>query len=307
MQQHHDLLERRVTGALADPVDRALDLPRAGEQAGERVGDGQSQVVVTVNAQDHVAQIRNQLVKAPQIRRVLVRHRVPDGVGDVDRCRALVDRDLAHLGRELDVGAGRVHRRELDVVDVLLGVRDRRPRLSLDVLARGLELVLDVYVGGRDERVDARPRRVLDRVPRRVDVGHVGARQAGDDRALHGARDRLHGFEITGRGDRKARLDHVDPEPRELLRDLQLLLRVQRDAGRLLPVTQGRVEDQYSAWVLGLAHVTPKCLGLDVFSVLVSRLRAAAHALFPPRGEEEKSEIEAERHSADKRTKLTSA
>jgi len=31
--------------------------------------------------------------------------------------------------------------------------------------------------------------------------------------------------------------------------------------------------------------------------VLISRLRAAAHALFPPKGEEEKSEIEAERHS----------
>src|SRR5262249_3619701 len=35
---------------------------------------------------------------------------------------------------------------------------------------------------------------------------------------------------------------------------------------------------------------------LGVFSVLVSRLRAAAHALFPPRGEEKKSEVEAERH-----------
>jgi len=44
-----------------------------------------------------------------------------------------------------------------------------------------------------------------------------------------------------------------------------------------------------------------------VFSVLVSRLRAAAYALFPPRGEEEKSEIEAERHSAKKRTKRTAA
>jgi hypothetical protein len=29
VQQHHDLLERRVAGALADPVDRALDLAGA--------------------------------------------------------------------------------------------------------------------------------------------------------------------------------------------------------------------------------------------------------------------------------------
>src|SRR5437764_488282 len=62
-------------------------------------------------------------------------------------------------------------------------------------------------------------------------------------------------------------------------------------------VAQRRVEDQYSAGVLGLAHVTPRCLELGFFSVLVSRLRAAAHALFPPRGEEKKSEREAERHA----------
>ena len=48
----------------------------------------------------------------------------------------------------------------------------------------GLQLMLDVDVGRRDERVDARALGVLDRAPRRVDVGLVGARQAADDRAL---------------------------------------------------------------------------------------------------------------------------
>jgi hypothetical protein len=35
---------------------------------------------------------------------------------------------------------------------------------------------------------------------------------------------------------------------------------------------------------------------VEFFSVLVSRLRAAAGALFPPKGEEKKSKVEAERH-----------
>ncbi len=39
--------------------------------------------------------------------------------------------------------------------------------------------------------------------------------------------DRLHGLEVAGRGDREAGLDHVHPEPRELVRDLELLLLVQ--------------------------------------------------------------------------------
>ena len=41
----------------------------------------------------------------------------------------------------------------------------------------------------------------------------------------------------------KPGLDHVDAEPRELLGDLELLAHVERDAGRLLTVAQGGVED----------------------------------------------------------------
>ena len=56
VQQHHDLLERRVARALADAVDRALDLARAGLHAGERVGDRQPEVVVAVDREHDVAQ-----------------------------------------------------------------------------------------------------------------------------------------------------------------------------------------------------------------------------------------------------------
>jgi hypothetical protein len=45
-----------------------------------------------------------------------------------------------------------------------------------------------------------------------------------------------------------------------------------------------------------VCHVTPLLLELGFFSVLVSRLRAAAGALFPPKGEEKKSKVERERH-----------
>ena len=139
--------------------------------------------------------------------------------------------------------------------------------------------------------------RVLDRVLRRVDVGHVGAGQAGDDRSFDGAGDGLHRLEVARRGDREARLDHVDAQARELLGDLQLLLRVQRDARRLLAVAQRRVEDQYSAGSSAWSCHSSVVSNFGFFSVLVSRLRAAAHALFPPRGEEKKSKVEAERHA----------
>ena len=60
-------------------------------------------------------------------------------------------------------------------------------------------------------------------------------------------------------------------------------MRVQRDPRRLLAVAQRRVEDQYSAWVFRLGHVTP-CLSNLLLLGAGSRLLAAAGALFPPRG-----------------------
>ena len=120
---------------------------------------------------------------------------------------------------------------------------------------------------------------VLDRVPGGVDVGHVGPRQARDHRALDGAGDLLHGLEVARRGDRKARLDHVDAQPRELLGDLQLLLRVQRDAGRLLAVTQSRVEDQYFVGGACRRRLTARVFGL-VMSLLSVSISVSSRCWF---------------------------
>ena len=64
-----------------------------------------------------------------------------------------------------------------------------------------------------------------------------------DHRPAHGTRDLADGFELAGRRDGEPGLDDIDVEPRELLRDLELLGLGQRDARRLLAVAQGRVED----------------------------------------------------------------
>ena len=217
--------------------------------------------------------------------------RVADGVGHVDRGGALVERDLQHLGGELEVRAGRVHGRELDVLAVAARLGHRRARLALHVLAGRLQLVLDVDVARRDEGVDARALRVLDGVPGGVDVLSVCAGEPGDHGAVHLAGDRLDGLEVAGRGDREAGLDDVDAEPRELVRDLELLLLVQRDPRRLLPVAQGGVEDLYSV-VLAAVHVAsrPFPVGPTGFS-LSSRLPAGA-TRYSPRGGEEGGEAE---------------
>ena len=92
-----------------------------------------------------------------------------------------------------------------------------------------------------------------------VDVLEPGARQAGDDRAPHGLGDRLDRVEVTVGRDREAGLDHVDPQPGELLRDLELLGDVEGDAGRLLAVSQCRVEDLHGFHVALPGAVGVRC------------------------------------------------
>ena len=52
---HHDLFQRGVAGPLAEAVDGHLDLARPGGDGRQRVGDGEAQVVVAVDADDRVA------------------------------------------------------------------------------------------------------------------------------------------------------------------------------------------------------------------------------------------------------------
>ena len=61
----------------------------------------------------------------------------------------------------------------------------------------------------------------------------------------------------------KPGLDDVDAQARELVRDLQLLLHVQRDAGRLLAVAQRRVEDVHAIRVLAVGRGGPSVGVID--------------------------------------------
>ena len=110
---HHDLLQRRVAGALAEAVDRHLDLARAGLDRRERVGRGEAEVVVAVDADRRLA--ADEVDDPPDERAELGRDRVADGVRDVDGRRAGLDDGLVDLEQEVGVGAGGVLGAELDL------------------------------------------------------------------------------------------------------------------------------------------------------------------------------------------------
>src|SRR5205814_1004367 len=84
------------------------------------------------------------------------------------------------------------------------------------------------------------------------DVAVVGARERADGRLLHMAGNRLDRLEVAVARCREAGLDDIDTQPLELTSDAQLLVLGHRRPGRLLAVTQRRVENDQL-----VAHVCP--------------------------------------------------
>ena len=240
---HHDLLEGGVAGALADAVDGDLDLAGAVLDGGHRVGGAHAQVVLAVEAEACLVDVGHVLADLVEERAQLGGDGVADRVGDVDDLRPGIDAALDDGVDEVRVGAGGVHWAELHVARVARGVLHHRLGLGQHLLAVLAELMRHLDVAAVDEDVDAGILGFLDGVPGGVDIGLDGAGEGADGGAADLARDHLDSLEVAGRGAGEARLDDVDAELFELPGDLELLLGGEGDAGGLLAVSQGGIED----------------------------------------------------------------
>jgi hypothetical protein len=243
LEGHDDLLHRGIPGPLADAVDRALDLAGAGSDRGQAVGHRETQVVVAMNADHGLVDVGHTLPQVGDEAVELLGIGVADGVGDVDGLGSGLDHRLDHLRQIGAVAAGRILGAELDVGRVSGRVLHRRHRVLQDPIPALAELVLEVKVAGRDESVDPRILSLADRVPTDVDVLESGPGETGDRRAFDLAGDGLNRREVALGSHRKAGLDDVDAQFRELAGHPELLVQVHAAARGLLAVAKRRVEN----------------------------------------------------------------
>ena len=199
VQQHHDLLERRVAGALADAVDRALDAPGTRGQRGQRVGHGEAQVVVAVHGEQRLLAAARLAHHATHQLPKLIGQAVPGGVGDVDDVGPGRDHRLHRLDQIIRVGAACIFRRVLHVLAQRPRVRDRLGAAGQNLLARHAQLAVDVHVRNGQHDVDLRVLRLFDRAPHGVDVFLHRSRQRSHRRAAYLARDAPARLEVASR------------------------------------------------------------------------------------------------------------
>ena len=168
LEDHDDLFERAVAGALADAVDGAFDLARAGFDGGERVGDGEAEIVMAMDADD--GGVAERFDDAADDFAVFFGSGVADRVGNVDGAGSGGDHGARDLFEIIRVGAGSVFGGKLDVVHVRAGEFDGGDGVVENLLPGFLELVLQVDIAGGDEGVNAGTAGFVERAGGALDV-----------------------------------------------------------------------------------------------------------------------------------------
>jgi hypothetical protein len=110
-------------------------------------------------------------------REIFLRHGVTDRVGDIDRRGAGIDRGLDAAAQEIVLGARAVFRRPFHVVHMVARARDLLDHHFIDFVRLLLELPLHMHRRSREERVNARPPRMLHGLGAAIDVLRARARQ----------------------------------------------------------------------------------------------------------------------------------
>ena len=231
---------------LADAVDRALDLPDAVFQGGQRIGDGNTEIVVTVNGNDNILEALHLVEQISNQCAELLGQGITHRVRNVDRRRSRGDHRFDHIAEVIPVRPRGIHRGKLDVGRVAPGMSDGGPGLFQSLISRLFQLILQVNVRRGHEGMNARVGRLLDGLPGAVDIVRICPGKTRNLATPDLPGDLLDGKEIPLRGNGKSGLDDIHTQFFQLSCDAEFFLQVHAAPRRLLAVSERRVEDQDS-------------------------------------------------------------
>ena len=123
-QRHDDFFHRRIAGPFADTVDGAFYLARTGADSCQRIGHGQAQIVMAVNRDDCLVDIRHAVHQHVDEGREFRGNGIADCIGNVDCTGAVGDRCLDAAAEKIVIGAAAIFRRPFDIVGKVAGMGD---------------------------------------------------------------------------------------------------------------------------------------------------------------------------------------
>ncbi|OPY66384.1 MAG: hypothetical protein A4E57_02823 [Syntrophorhabdaceae bacterium PtaU1.Bin034] len=235
-KDHDDLFHCRITRTFSYAVDRAFHLAGAGLHRSNRVGDGQAEIVMTVDTDNGPGNIRYMIHDVADQRTELIRDRIADRVRHVYGSRSCIDRHLKDTAKVVPIASRCIHRRELNVVRVASCPLHRLLGDLQNFIPVFPKLVLQMDIRRGDEGMDAWFHCVLNGFPRPVDIFEIGPGKTRDLALSHDLGDLPDRFKVAFGGNGKAGFDDVNAKRLKLLCNPKLLLGVHRVAGRLFTI-----------------------------------------------------------------------
>ena len=243
LERHDDLFERRVAGAFADTVDRALHLADAVLNSRQRVRDGQAEIVVAMRAQDGLVDVLHLAAKILDQQAVFFRRAVADGIRKIDGGCAGIDDGFGNLREEIDIGASGVFGGELDIVAKRPRVADALDGASESFFAGLVQFVFEVDVTGGEKDMDAGFVGSFEGLGAAIDVFLDASRQARDYGRAYFRGYAAYRLVVAFGRDGKACFENIDVELFQLTRHSQLLVDGHAETGSLLAIAQSRVKN----------------------------------------------------------------
>ena len=243
--RHDNFFESAVTGSFAKTVDRALNLTStAVDYAGQRIGDGKSEIVVAVNRPNGLVCVVNMLAQVANKSTEFRWNSISDGIRNVDRGSAFADRRFNDAVQEFRLRAGSVFAGELDIVGVFLcdanGFNSPRDYL----LRRHVELLLHVKRRSCNERMNAASRSCGNSLAGFSHIGRICSGKRTNRRVANHLGDCTDGFKVSGRSSSKTSFNHINTKELKLFGNAEFVLRAHACAGTLFSVTKGCIENK---------------------------------------------------------------
>src|SRR5579872_564927 len=229
-----------------------------------------------------IIQMRAHLLKH---RAIFVRHRVTDGVRQVQHGSPRIHRHLAYLAQKPNIRPPRILRRKLHFPHAVPSQPNHRPNRVQRLLPRHIQFHAQVQIRSRQKNVQPRSRRRFQSLNGSLHILLLSASQSRNRHAPDFPRHLLHCLQITARRNREPRFNDVHAQRRKLPRHANLLLSIHREARRLLAVAQGRIKDSYRVHRgPPIGSRTEACLTVKFIFVLLLIILAyttVAQALLP--------------------------
>ena len=151
---HSHLFERSVSGTFANAVDSDLHLTGTVQHARHRIGSGHTQIVVAMSGDDRIVNTVHMLHQIVYLRAILRRQAISGRIGDIHYRSPCLDDRFHHTRQIFVIRTSRVFSVKLHILHKAAGIFHSSHRTFYNLLASGIELILDVRVGSTDTRMD---------------------------------------------------------------------------------------------------------------------------------------------------------